>query len=97
MVSIKTKISYVIPFVILAFLSSCCDNYDRYNDGQYKSFHRMINDCKGLTRVVGISKMDGSMDHCEISIVVVDSANTYYECRTGGKLGLQIGDTVKVN
>lgn len=105
MIGLKKKISYTLYILLaLVLLSSCNQTSDNINDnanqkyesGTYKSFHIMMNQCKGLTKVVGISEMDGSFSHCKISIVVVDSTNTYYECRVGGKLGLKVSDTVKV-
>ena len=103
--NLRTKLSYAFyTLLALVFLSSCNQTSDNINDnshqkyesGSYKSFHVMMNQCKGLTKVVGVSEMDGSFSHCKISVVVVDSTNTYYECRIGGKLGLKVGDTVKV-
>ncbi len=70
---------------------------ETFEDGEYRSFATMMNQCKGLTKVVGISKMEGSFSHCEIAISVKDSTNTFYTCRIGGTLGLNIGDTLKHN
>ena len=68
---------------------------DTYSDGEYKTFSAMLNQCKGETKVVGISLVDGSMSYAKVNIVVVDSTNTSYSCRIGGDLGLKIGDKVK--
>lgn len=105
MIKLKNKLSNAFYIVLaLVLLTSCnqtSDNindnsYQKYESGTYKSFYVMMNQCKGVTKVSGISEMDGSFSYCKISIVVVDSTNTYYKCRIGGKLGLKVGDTVKV-
>ena len=105
MKNLRTKLSHefytLLALVLLASCNQTSDNindnsHQKYESGTYKSFYGMMNQCKGITKVTGISKMDGSFSHCKISIVVVDSTNTYYECRIGGKLGLKVGDTVKV-
>ncbi len=100
MMNLKMKISYTLYILLALVLFTSCnqtnDNSNhKYESGAYKSFHVMMNQCKGLTKVTGISEMDGSFSHCKISIVVVDSTNTYYECRIGGELDLKVGDTVK--
>lgn len=105
MIELKNKLInafYILLTLIL--LTSCNQTSDHINDnsqqkfesGAYKSFSVMMNQCKGATKVAGVSEMEGSFSYCKISIIVVDSTNTYYECRIGGKLGLKVGDTVKV-
>jgi hypothetical protein len=90
-------------FKILLFTFTSCVFYscnqnvetDRFSEGSYKYFPTMLNNCKGTTRVIAISEMEGSFDYCKISIVVIDENDSVYSCRIGGDLGLKIGDTLK--
>ena len=82
----------IYAFLIVFLFSSCSETYE---NGEYKSFSNMLNQCKGTTIVVGIGEVDGSFRSAKINITVVDCAQRFYSCRIGGDLGLNIGDTVK--
>jgi hypothetical protein len=97
MINLTKTLRYSL-YALLSCVFIACEQTPRsetFEDGEYKSFSNMLNKCKGMTKVVGISEMDGSMSHCKIAVVVIDSTKTSYTCRIGGKLGLNIGDTVK--
>ena len=85
--------------LVAVLFTSCSEigvkSSETYDDGEYKTFSSMLNQCKGETVVVAISQLDGSLSYAKINIVVVDSTNKSYSCRIGGDLGLKIGDTVK--
>lgn len=86
----------IFLIAVIGSLSSCSiQPSETYENGQYKSFSTMLNKCKGTTKVIGISEVDGSWAECKINIAVIDSTSTIYECRIGGNLGLSIGDTIK--
>lgn len=86
-----------LMLVAVLFIGCNENNVDKltYDDGEFKTFPSMINQCKGETIIVGISEIDGSMSYAKINIVVVDSTNKFFSCRIGGNLGLKIGDTIK--
>ena len=68
---------------------------EKYKDGNYKSFHTMINHCKGTTRIIGIGEDDDNFHYAKFQFLVIDSTNTVYGCSIGSTMGLNIGDTVK--
>ena len=95
----RTKQILLTSFcTLLACVFTSCEvtpESETYESGNYKNFQTMLNHCKGTTRIIGVGEMDGSLDHCKINIVVIDSTNTSYGCRIGGTLGMSVGDTVK--
>lgn len=101
----KNPLLFISTLLAVVLLSSCSenssqlrqDNSSTYENGEYKSLSSMLNQCKGLTVIVGIGEIDGSFDYAKINITVMDSTNTAYSCRIGGRLGLKIGDTLKVS
>lgn len=93
---LNTKsIAFVYAMLVAVLFVGCNNNKPTYDDGEYKTFSSMLNNCKGQTIVIGISEIDGSISSAKINIVVIDSTNKSFSCRTGGDLGLKIGDTIK--
>jgi hypothetical protein len=101
MFNLKNKIMKNLIFTLLLSIlflsfSSCGQHNEKtYKDGEYKTISSMLNQCKGTTIVLAVGENDGSFDYAKISIVVIDSTKSVYECRTGSKLNLEIGDTLK--
>lgn len=103
----KTSKPLLLVSTLLAVVlfSSCSENTSKlkqanpltYENGEHKSLSSMLNQCKGLAVIVGIGEIDGSFDYAKINITVMDSTNTAYSCRIGGRLGLKMGDTLKVS
>jgi hypothetical protein len=99
MKNLKLRSHFLYTLCVAVLFTSCSEirvkSSETYDDGEYKTFSSMLNQCKGETVVVAISQLDGSLSYAKINIVVVDSTNKSYSCRIGGDLGLKIGDTVK--
>lgn len=98
MKNLKLRSHFLYTLLVAVLFIGCnekTNNKLTYDDGEYKTFSAMLNQCKGETIVVGISVVDGSFSYAKVNIVVVDSTNTSYSCRIGGDLGLKVGDTVK--
>ena len=99
MKNLKLRSHFLYTLLVAVLFTSCSEigikSSETYDDGEYKTFSSMLNQCKGETVVVAISQLDGSLSYAKINIVVVDSTNKSYSCRIGGDLGLKIGDTVK--
>lgn len=98
MKNLKLRSHFLYTLLVAVLFIGCNEKTEdklTYDDGEYKTFSAMLNQCKGETVVIGISEIDGSMDYAKINIIVVDSTNKSFSCRIGGDLGLKIGDTIK--